>query len=69
MKWTDKKPNSPGWYWYFHHTWSAARCLEVFRDGHYWWASTERVDPHEWQYIENFDGQWAGPIVAPELPE
>jgi hypothetical protein len=59
------KPVDDGWYWYRQtdkHQWTV---LEVWRDKGVLWCSPWRSMEDTHNYIENFDGEWYGPIVPP----
>ena len=70
MKWTFKKPTKPGNYWYKHverampGISSKPIILYVNSD-----LCVPQMDKHEFKEpisVEEYNGQWAGPIELPE---
>lgn len=61
MTWTSDKPTVPGWYWYRGYE-DADRVVHVMDNG-------ESLVACSFEFSESMfylDGQWAGPIPAPE---
>lgn len=67
MKWTSKKPEKEGWYWYQDEHFGAAPILVEYAD------STKRflevsfpIDECFVPRYESANGKWAGPLELPE---
>ena len=61
MKWTNKKPTEPGWWWY---RFADAKAVTVWV-----WKGRRNlvVDLGDRSYsLKELSGQWAGPIPMPE---
>lgn len=55
-----------GFYWYRdsdQHRWSI---LEVFKRPNGWWLATDINDQSTWNSVENYQGEWVGPISKPK---
>lgn len=62
----QRRPYEHGWYWYRHtdqHRWIV---LEVWSDDGVWWCAPNKMRRDDNNLIENFDGEWHGPLKPPE---
>lgn len=68
MTWTTNKPTTPGWYWWRRNKDKNLTCHEIgYRHEHdgLWILSL----PDEYVRIDEYGGEWAGPIPEPEEPQ
>ena len=69
LVWTKEPPTVPGWYWYIQLP-SSSPCIVqlLYRglDTYRLKASFAGIEDDE--YVEDLEGQWAGPIPMPEEP-
>lgn len=69
LRWNARKPKRPGWWWYRHSLQHEAVVLHVFWDENDRTLSVRTGDyASQVNFLENFDGWWAGPLVEPEEP-
>ena len=65
-KWTDKQPTKYGHHWFRHTEGHSPRILEVFHDEADGEDSVRLGDfAEDVNYLANYQGQWCGPIPAP----
>ena len=67
MKWTRKRPIQPGWYWwrepeYNNNMPEMAKIVQSTDGLRVLWFTGALEDDE----LEQYDGQWAGPLVPPE---
>lgn len=65
MKWTNEKPVKAGWYWYQELKSFGPTIINIQKDES---AGKLYVNSDDWKdlYVEDFKGQWSGPIPEPE---
>lgn len=57
-EWTTEKPTVPGWYWY-KGNWNAETVHVVY-------AQNGRLYARWWDWVDEMNGQWAGPLEVPK---
>jgi hypothetical protein len=63
MRWTNIKPTQEGWYWYRTVSRLGNHCAKIeFDENNKLHARIMCAD----YFIDNLDGEWAGPIPEPE---
>ena len=69
-RWTDQQPTEYGFYWYRWSDGHKPQIIEVFRD------EMDGIDSvrlgesaDDVSFLQNYDGQWCGPIPQPKGKE
>lgn len=68
LRWTTDQPTVPGWYWFKYESDGRIEMLRVINPELPYlklWVENHPWAPHTTN-VEDFEGQWAGPIEPPE---
>ena len=67
MNWTTERPTKMGWYWHSTHM-GLPYPVKVFLIGNlrYVWLLDEKVSTPTAKRLEEYSGEWAGPLELPQ---
>jgi hypothetical protein len=64
MKWTSEKPTEEGWYWWQNRPFYSPKIIPIYKvSGSLCHGQHDGQSPY---WIDQMDGQFAGPIPDPE---